>query len=190
MTLESPTLFMSNHRDPIGMWPRLIEFGRNYPNTKFICNASFSFFLKIFGNETIEINTCRYFDRLGTRQAKIKSALITSLGLLTARNVKAIEGDLVVKEACTALGDGKNVFIFPETITNSKLGWRTGIGRMCQNIDLNITKAGFVFIPKPFYEKAKVVIVPAIGSLIDGLGDAEQIAHILQLQHEQLFGKK
>lgn len=132
MTVEGPILFMSNHQGPIGMWPRLVDFERNYPDTTFVCNASFSFFLHIFGISTIGISTKKYLERLDSTSADIKSCLISALGSVTARNMKILEGECVVDEISKKLSRGKNVFIFPETVTNNKEGWRSGVGRVCK----------------------------------------------------------
>lgn len=189
MCVEGPTFFMSNHRGPLGMWPRLIEFDRKYPETTFICNASFSFFLNIFGISTVGIDTQRYLSKLNNPSASIKSVLITTLGLITTRNIKIFEGEDVVDEAVKILANGKNVFIFPETVTNNNKGWRSGVGRVCKKVDVNTVHAGFVFIPKPIYEHTKVVLKPVLGSLISNLNmEPLEISHELQRQHELQFG--
>lgn len=187
---EFGTLFMSNHRFPVRLWPALVEFDRSFNNTYFICDAPFSIFLTKLGLKTLCTDTSKYIHEKCSDVAKIKHTLITALGIVTARGVSVMSGDEIVDSASNLLEMNRNVFMFPSTVTGCNSPWRSGVGRIVNSVNSDNVGAGFVFIPKKTNYQTEVVLHPTLGSILPNVKNMEilNIVDQLQKQHQARFG--
>lgn len=191
MTIEGPILFMSNHQYPPRMWPVMVDINIKFMQTEFICDATFAFFLKLFRLETINVDTSKFMAKCTDAKAIARYRLISLLGKVTARNIDVYRNGSAIEHICSVLENGKNVFICPQTITSENAPWRTGVGVICKNTDINRLKAGFVYIPKPI-SKGSQVYFPSVtvGSLIPNnkyLGP-EELVKQLEQQYIGIYG--
>jgi len=184
------TLFMSNHRFPVRLWPALVEFDRAFDKTYFICDAPFSIFLTKLGLKTLCTDTSKYIHEKCSDAAKIKHTLITTLGIVTARGVSVMSGGEIVDSASNLLEMNHNVFMFPSTVTGCNSPWRSGVGRVASCVDPDKVGAGFVFIPKRMNRHTEVVLHPTFGSILPNVKNMEilNIVDQLQKQHQARFG--
>lgn len=187
MTIEGPTLFMSNHQFPPRMWPAMIELGHRFKNTEFVCDASLAFILNLVGLHTINVDTTKFILSTEDGKAIARHRLISMLGSITARNVEVLRDGRAIDRICTKLSEGKNVFICPQTITKENARWRKGVGVVCKNVDLDKVRAGFVFVPKPIHKGAQIYFPPVtIGSLIPNHNELDPAGVVKQLEKQYI----
>lgn len=187
MTIEGPTLFMSNHQFPPRMWPAMIELGYRFRNTEFVCDAPFAFFLNLVGLHTINVDTTKFISRTGDQKAIAKHRLISMLGSITATNIEILREGSSIERICDTLTSGKNVFICPQTVTKENAPWRKGVGVVCKNVDLDRVRAGFVFVPKPIHKGAQIYFPPVtIGSLIPNHNELDPAGVVKQLEKQYI----
>lgn len=189
---DSGYLFMSNHQFPVRLWPALIQFQNVFNNTVYICDAPFALFLNSFNLPTLCTDTSKYINTQCDRKSQIKHLLISALGKITTRNIKTLDGDSLVSKACNLLEKRTNVFIFPSTITSKTSKWRSGLGRIVKQIDVDNVGAGFVYIPKNISRETEVFLVTSLTKINPHINQPEpkNISLELKLYHQSIYANR
>ncbi len=189
MTIEGPTLFMSNHPNALRLYPAVFEIRKSVPNVNIVVDALFANFIKPFGFKTIETYSPNKASWSDDPADVAKIELMLWLGNLLGVYKNALQKDQIVDCTVDKLKLGFDVLICPSGITNEKVQWRPGVGKIIKKVNNN-TNLGFVYIPKDFKSKIKIINGITVGSVLQESSeyDPQKLALCLQKQYQQHFG--
>ncbi len=167
---EAPVFFLSNHVYPHFLYPRLIEINKKTKaDIVFVCDATYTFFLKMWGLQTLGLDMTEYSKKINDAKAQT----VALIGKASGAYRKAYSKDAAVQEIARTLNSGVDVLMFPSSTTGNKYPWRSGVGRVIQQINTDKTHAGFIYMPSSLKGQTNLCYTGTIGSLI---GDADKVS--------------
>lgn len=183
MVESYPKLLLSNHPNALRLYPAVFEIRKSCPNVDIVVDALFANFIKPFGFKTIETYSPRKPRWSNDPKDIIKINSMLALGRVLGVYKNALQGSQIVNEIVSRLKSGRDMLFCPSGITNEKVAWRPGVGKILHKLGDDVHLC-FVYIPDSFDDKTEIGQGFTVGSVVPQYKEYSPEKLAIELQNQ------